>query len=272
MRANFQRLLIVFLTCFLCGCGGGGGNGHSSISTTGNSSQGDQAVTGGATDVSAEPQPTTASIRIEQTLSRSIPSRVSQQRFEGFDSSGETTFGPELMPKTAVVFLQGVPAETTLLRMELLDGTEIVGRASIPITLVSGETLTLRDIAFEFVSVVLSELRLAPQSTTLSAGFTTALRVTGVYEDGTERDVTSNVDWEVDEQVASIDSAGTLTAIRVGRSDLTARLGSLSDTSTLQVTAAVPVSLRIEPETAQTVDDPVQFRCFVLYATAKKKT
>lgn len=263
-KTFYQSVLLLFLAItLLSGCGGGGGGGQSTVGQ----SAGAGTVTGGSPTPGNTPARTTATIRIEQILARTVPDRVDKQSFVGLDGSGQITFGPLVLPKTAVIILSEVPIDTTEIRMELLNGTEVVGRAGVEVSLEAGQTLVLQDLPFEFVSVILKEIRVTPESSVLSAGFTTDLTATGIYEDDTQGDITSEVQWSAqNEEVASIDNAGNLTALKVGQTTITASLGELSDNAALEVTAAVPVSLRIEPETAQTTSEPVQFECYVLYS------
>ena len=258
-----QLVRLFLLISLICGCGGGSGGGTGTVGST----SGGVSTTGTTTGTGSSPTTATANIRIEQVLGRTIPGRVDRQRFVGFNDGGETTFGPQVLPKTAVVVLSGVPIETTLLRMELLDDTEVVGSAVVELSLEAGETVVLQDLPFDFISVILKEIRVTPQSSILSAGFSTDLTATGIYEDDTQRDITSEVRWSTQsEQIASVDNSGKLTALEVGQTTVIATIGELSDTASLEVTSAVPVSLRVSPETAQTTSDPVQFECYVLYS------
>lgn len=272
----FQRTLARLSLCSLLvllfiGCSGGGGTNPLSDPVVGFG--GGVTPTGNPSPV-VTPPPTggeetavpKATIRLEQVLARAIPGRVAQQRFLGRDSQGDLTFGPVTVPKSAVVILSEVPVTTTVLEMVLLDGEEVVGRASVSVTLTPEETLSLRDIDFEFVSARLTELRLSPASSTVSAGYSVDLSASGLFEDGTERELT-DVQWStLPLEVASIDSSGRVTGLKPGNATVYATSHGTTVSATIEVTAAVPLSLSVLPESAETVLDPVQFRCLVTYS------
>lgn len=104
--------LLTALTTLVVGCG----SSHHDVASGGGNS----------------PAPSTATIRVQQVLARAVPSVVTQQRFTGFDARGEAHFGPVLQDKAATVELKDVPLTVTLLQIEYLQGSTVVGIASIP--------------------------------------------------------------------------------------------------------------------------------------------
>lgn len=90
-------------------------------------------------------------------------------------------------------------------------------------------------------------LNLTPQNPTLAVGTHQLFTVT----DSNGLDLTSSVTWSSsDPSVASIDAAGSATALAVGSTLITATLGSASVSTTLTVTPATVVSLAVNPPTA----------------------
>lgn len=87
------------------------------------------------------------------------------------------------------------------------------------------------------VIVPVAELKLEPAQTVLAEGGTVALTATVLPEDATENSVT----WSSDnEDVATVNADGTVTAVSVGEAKITATCGE--KTATCIVTVAPPVS------------------------------
>src|SRR5258708_699458 len=79
----------------------------------------------------------------------------------------------------------------------------------------------------------LTSISLAPQNTTLAAGLTHQFVATGVYSDGAKHDISSSVSWSAGTSaIASISSAGALTAVGAGSTTITATFDGVSGTTT----------------------------------------
>jgi hypothetical protein len=129
-----------------------------------------------------------------------------------------------------------------------------VGSTSVSATLggVSGST------ALEVTAAALVSIGVSPAAPSLARGTTLQLTATGAYTDGSTQDITKQATWNVsDPSVASVSNAaganGLATALAVGSATVSATLGPVSGTATLGVTAAVLVSIVVDPHDAVTV-------------------
>jgi uncharacterized protein YjdB len=129
-----------------------------------------------------------------------------------------------------------------------------VGSATVSAALgmVSGTT------ALEVTAAALVAIEVSPADPGLAKGTTRQLTATGTYTDNTTQDLTKQVTWNViDPSVAAVSNAadtnGLITALAVGSATVSATLGSVFGTTTLNVTAAVMVSIEVDPYSASTV-------------------
>lgn len=212
-----RSLVSLFLLFLVAGCG----LSHDNFVATPGSNQG----------------PTTADIRVQQVLARAVPSAVTQQRFTGFDSQGETRFGPVLRDKAATVEMTGVPVAVTLLQIEYLQGNTVVGLGGIS----NSTSLTVSEATITSIAVT-------PGAPAVAKGTTQQFTATATLTDGTIQPVTDTATWSSgDEGVATIDEDGLATTEEPGQSVVTATVGSVSGSATLTVTNATVTSLQVTP-------------------------
>jgi len=89
--------------------------------------------------------------------------------------------------------------------------------------------------------VTLVSIAVAPVSASVLVGETQAFTATGTYSDDTTADVTADAAWaSSDTAVATIDGA-IATAVAVGTTTITATLGSIDGSASLEVTESVEV-------------------------------
>ena len=99
----------------------------------------------------------------------------------------------------------------------------------------------------------LTEIKVTPTGATVpKGGFTQPFKATGLFDDGSSSDLTSQVNWaSSDTTKATISNAGNsrgvATSINAGASNITATLGSISST-------AVPLNVSDETLTALTIE------------------
>jgi hypothetical protein len=129
-----------------------------------------------------------------------------------------------------------------------------VGSTAVSATLgtVSGST------ALEGTAAALVSSDVSPSALSLARGTTRQLAATGSYTDGSTQDITKQATWNVsDPSVASVSNAaganGLATALAVGSATVSATLGPVSGTAALGVTAAVLVSIVVDPDADVTV-------------------
>ncbi len=107
----------------------------------------------------------------------------------------------------------------------------------------------------EVSAATLASLDVQPVTTTIAAGRAVQYRATGTYTDGSTRDLTTQVVWSSSDVAAAIVSSaagteGLAKGVGVGTATITAELGSVSRTASLQVVAPVLVSVAVSPPSA----------------------
>jgi hypothetical protein len=115
-------------------------------------------------------------------------------------------------------------------------------------------------------------LLVSPKTASVPATLTTRLEATAVYDDATSADVTASAQWTSDAPKIATVAAGGVEAIAEGTAAITARVGTVSGSATITVTAKPKLlSLSIEPPypSAEQVDVPYgetsQFRAIATY-------
>jgi trimeric autotransporter adhesin len=98
----------------------------------------------------------------------------------------------------------------------------------------------------------LTSISLSPPDATLAMGLTGQFSATGIYDDGTKKDISSSVTWSsASPNVVSISTTGITvglaTAVSAGTAAITASMGSVSGTTALTVTSATLVSIGVTP-------------------------
>ena len=106
-------------------------------------------------------------------------------------------------------------------------------------------------------AVTLSSITVAPPSgtaATVAAGLTLQLTATGVYSDGTQKDLSSTVTWTSgDTTKATVaPTTGLATGVAAGTSTITATSGSVTGSDALTVTQPTLRSITVTPPTGTT--------------------
>ncbi|MBI5518416.1 MAG: Ig-like domain-containing protein [Deltaproteobacteria bacterium] len=97
-------------------------------------------------------------------------------------------------------------------------------------------------------TATLRAIEVNPGFATVGAGGTVRFSAIGVLTDGTRADISGSVLWESsDPSVASVDPGGLATGRAAGRVNISARLGMLSGSASLEVSGARLVALGITP-------------------------
>ncbi len=108
-------------------------------------------------------------------------------------------------------------------------------------------------------SPALSSILITPASTTLAAGQTKQLKVTGAYSDGSTQDLSNAVTWSSSSQsIATVNASGVVTAKATGQATISAVSGSLSATASVNVTGAVLASIAVAPTSASVATGQTQ--------------
>lgn len=94
---------------------------------------------------------------------------------------------------------------------------------------------------------VLVSLNVHPAAATLAKGYSRKLTAVGTYSDGTSKDLSTQVTWQVTGTGVTIAADGTVAAAAVGGPSISATMGSLTGSSTLSVNNATLQSISITP-------------------------
>jgi 6-phosphogluconolactonase (cycloisomerase 2 family)/urocanate hydratase len=94
----------------------------------------------------------------------------------------------------------------------------------------------------------LNAIAVGPPDMSVATGLTRQFTATGLYTDGSKRDITSLVAWSsANPAMASIDNMGLVIAARPGATQITATQGAITGSTTLTVGAASLVSIGVTP-------------------------
>ncbi|PSM30497.1 Ig-like domain-containing protein, partial [Haliangium sp. UPWRP_2] len=100
-------------------------------------------------------------------------------------------------------------------------------------------------------AAVVTSVTIAPKAPSIAKGITQQFVATAMLSDATTQDVTSLATWTTADVtgtgVASVDAAGRATGTAVGKATITATYLGFTDSASLTVTSAVPVSIAITP-------------------------
>jgi len=98
------------------------------------------------------------------------------------------------------------------------------------------------------VNPVLVSLTVTAADLAIVINTTTQFRATGNFSDGSAQDYTQLVSWSAPGAVASIDGTGLATGLSIGTVTVTASIGSISGSASLQVTAPTLLSILVTPD------------------------
>lgn len=234
--------LLLLLGLALSGCGGGGGGGNSP-------------ATGGQ----SAPPPTTATLQFDFDLAaRQVPVDVQHLRISGYNQQGILVYGPVTRGKASQIVLTNVPVEVTSVRVEYLDGAEVVvGLYAEGVELAPGVTKVIVDPPYEDFNnpPSLSRIEVAPATASVAAGIEQQFTAVAVFTDGFRQVLTRDAAWSVaDGNIASVSTAvgtrGLAKGLVPGSTAVKATYAGVTGEATLTVTSAQLVSLAVTPNTA----------------------
>ncbi|MBI5546013.1 MAG: Ig-like domain-containing protein [Deltaproteobacteria bacterium] len=130
------------------------------------------------------------------------------------------------------------------------DGTHLENGACVPdviLTCASGTHLDGNTCVPDYTQPSLTTLEVAPASLTLAQGTSAQVVATGIYSDGTKRDLSDSVVWaSSDETVATVSGSPVqVKAVAPGAASVTASADGKTGSATVSVTAATLVLLEV---------------------------
>ncbi|HTT02415.1 MAG TPA: Ig-like domain-containing protein, partial [Steroidobacteraceae bacterium] len=119
----------------------------------------------------------------------------------------------------------------------------------------------------------LQSVDVSPTNPSTAAGDTQQFSATGMYSDGSHKDVTSQVTWSSSSTaVATISSAGLATAVAAGTTTISAAMQSMTGSTQLTVTAATLSKIEVTPTNPSVAaGSTVQLTAMGVYSDNSKK-
>ncbi|MDH5391833.1 MAG: Ig-like domain-containing protein [Gammaproteobacteria bacterium] len=93
----------------------------------------------------------------------------------------------------------------------------------------------------------LSSISVTPGVVSIASGTSKALIATGVYTDQSTQDLTDQVSWLSNNDIANVSASGLVTGLSIGSSSVTASIDGFSSSSLITVTAAVLNGISVTP-------------------------
>ena len=165
-------------------------------------------------------------------------------------SSVTTALSGASVPATTLVSSAGVADQTTLTAIVATAGKQLVTPDAAKSALVSGQAAAGVDNTRGSVSptapVALSSLSASGALTKIGVGASLQLKVTGYYTDGTTKDITSQASYSSSNvAVATVTSAGLVSAATAGSVVITANVSNSSSTVNLTVVPVYSVTATV---------------------------
>src|SRR5436189_191525 len=217
--------LIVCTISLLSSCGGGG-----SSSTT----------SGGGPNV---PPPPTASLTFLQVTpgNASVAASSTQQ----FSATGKYSDGSSKDLTSSVLWSSSDTSVASVNNGGLATGV-VVGVVTVTAqfgAMQGSATLNITNAGTNLTGITLS-----PAAASVPVNTTQQFTATGNYSDGSSRDLTALVTWgSSSTAVATVDANGLVTAVAAGSTNISATLGSISNSTSLTVTAPTISSISVTP-------------------------
>jgi uncharacterized protein YjdB len=188
--------------------------------------------------------PATASIATGQT--------------QAFTASGIFSDGSTTDITNSVTWSSNATSFATIDQTGLATG---VSAGAATITASSG-TATPGTAALTVTAAVLTEIDISPDGQYIPVGGQYPLTLTGTYSDNTTQTLTAGTWSSSDSTLASVDpNTGIVTGVANSNNNpvtITASYGGMTDTATVYITSAVPVSLQLTPASASIASGTTQ--------------
>jgi len=195
-------------------------------------------VTGGATlSVTA---PTLQSITITPNPA-SLPAGTSLQ----LTATGHYSDGTAQDVTGSSVWSSTDTTIATVSASGIVAGVKVGG----PVTITAKVAAVSGTASLTVTAAVLQTITVTPNPASVPVGLTQLLTATGHYSDGTNQDVTTSASWiSSDTTIATVNATGGTTGVKVGGPiSITAKIGAITGSTNLTVTAAVVQTIVVSP-------------------------
>ena len=207
------------------------------------SGQGTATISATSNSISSSTSITVASPALVSIAITSITSVIPLGTSAQFAATGTYTDNSTQDISTSVAWSSSSPAVAPVNATGLVMGS-LLGTSNISAT--SGAVTNSVSVAVS--PPILISLSVAPASTSIAKGMSQQFTATGTYSDNSAQDLTSAVNWSSSSTaIATIANTGLATGAGVGSATITATLGSIAASATLNVGQATLVSLAVTP-------------------------
>lgn len=213
----FQASAFLF-ALFLAGCGGGGGAGP--VTAGGGA--------GALQSIAVTPDNSNLGVGVTQT----------------FVATGSYTDGSTQNLSSQVAWASSAPNVASINASTGIASGMAPGAANISATLggVTGST------QLNITNKTLQSIAVTPANSSLGVGATQGFVAIGTYSDASTQNITSNVTWASSAQaVASINTAGVVSAVTTGTTNISAAMGAVTGSTPLTITAKTLQSIAVTP-------------------------
>ena len=142
----------------------------------------------------------------------------------------------------------------------IIDATgNITGMSAGTVTITATLDEITKTTSFTVSSATLSSISINPSNGTIGVGKAKLFKATGTYSDSTSFDISDRVTWSSsDISIAVIQSSGIASGVSVGTAFITAALGSVSETTLLNVSATTLSSITLSPSSSSIASGTLQ--------------
>ena len=202
----------------------------------------------------------TVSAALLQTISvNPLTASIATGQTQPFTANGNFSDGSQTDITNAVSWASSATNFATVDQTGLATG---VSAGASTISAASG-SVTPGTAALTVSAAILTEVDVAPDAQYIPVGGQFQLSLTGTYSDGSTQDITANATWSSsDPTLASVDpSTGIVTGVANSNNNpvtITATYGGISNTTTVYVTDAAPVSIQLTPSTSSIASGTTQ--------------
>ena len=202
----------------------------------------------------------TVSSALLQTISLTpLTASVATGQMQSFSANGLFSDGSQTDITNAVSWVSSATNFATVDQTGLATGTS-AGASTISASSGSAAPGTA---ALTVTPAVLTEIDVAPDAQYIPVGGQLQLSLTGTFSDGSTQDIAANATWSSsDSTLASVDQGtGIVTGVANSNGNaitITATYGSVSSTTTVYVTDAIPVSVQLTPSTSSIASGTTQ--------------
>ena len=221
MKTTNLALTLVFCLAFLAGCGGGGNSGSNPPSNPGSP----------ATLASLQVTPASKSLALGATQQFTATGHYSDGTSKDLTSSAQWSSSD-----SSVASVGGTGMATA------------VAFGVVTVTAQSGALQATATLNVSSAGANLTAISISPAGASIPIHTNQQFTATGSYSDGSSRDLTALVTWgSSSTAAATIDAHGLLTGVAAGSTTISATLGSVTQSTTVTVTAPTIASISVTP-------------------------